>query len=277
MTNIRWPLSHSGNFKFNEARNEVFEKKALKTDTIYNVVILNIDDIKKSAHFIQDETNNLIWQKLLKKGMIKKNPLGTAIIEMEKLEIYKIYFEMYTQNEVKNKLPHKVINRNEESIIKRYKDISDAILKEYINGNVHFKNNKYSTDVGRYLEKDIFPYYTHQSVNALVLKVFFDEWQNNDLKEKISSLVKYLAEIEENNTSVIHQQYISKAAMSGYLRDVHYLSIDSVTKPFVSLIEEKKYQDGLLEKMNNQASSIEIFNLNNPRCVERFLKIFDFD
>ncbi|WP_406628186.1 hypothetical protein [Pectobacterium carotovorum] len=291
MNNIRWALGYSGNSKFTEASDGVIEKKVLKTDVIYNVVILNSDDIKRKMHFIQDDSNDFSNYKTFKKVTLKKKFLETAINEIIEIEKIKIHWEMYAQNEVKEKLSHKYIKKEKKSIIAEYKVVLGEVLKKYLKTNTYFQNDKPPTVLGGYIGKDAFPYDIHQSGNELLSKNFFDilevflrmsqrddfESQAKEIKEKIHPLIKKIYELEEKKAStVIYQQYISKATISGYLRSVHHLNADSVTKPFISLVEEK-YCDGFLARMNDQASSIEIFNLNDQKCVARFLKIFDVD
>lgn len=289
MINTRRPLVHTDQSKLNEAGDEIIQKKALKTDTVYNVVILNIENIKKETPFTQSEINKSLLNRLSKRNILKKKHLEAKIIETMTLEKNNVYCEYYEQNKMWDALFHVYISMKEKPNVSRCQPISDAILIRNIMGPASFNKNKSSKLTGKCFGEGNFPYYDIHSIRELLSSESFGfcgftlkESQADTSKWLISKIppqftIDLVKTKEENLSMILFQPFFSSATISGYLSNEPYLRVLNAIKPFISLVEGKKHHNELLKKMDDQASSIEVFNLNDPECIKRFLKIFDID
>lgn len=313
MINLKRHMGTAINFKADDCYGEVLEKKELKNDVIYSVVVTRGNALVNDKKSVNKESPKIKWHHRSLGNDFKKKLLKSEMDETLRLNMIKVISDIQNHNEVKTKRTYEEIIEKRKSIIDKLKGPSGKILKDYLRSYACTNRYDYFSYFWNSPKNKALPFFTLDSLvdlfsDELTCKksVLFEMYKKSNAKkhngknEDITLILNGFAELDSikkiNVVDVFYQQNISKQTMLGYLSDGFNLSYEFVTKPFISFVEENKidqlkyesYKDkikqtqelkanALLNRMNDQATSVEVFDLSNQEGIARFLKSYGFN
>jgi len=313
MINLKRHMGAAVNFRSDDCYGEILEKKELKNDVIYSVVVTRGNALVNDKKAVNKESPTITWHHLSRRNNFKKKLLKSEMDETLRLNMLKVISDIQNHKEVKTKKSYEEIIEKKKSIIDKLKGPSGKILKDYLRSSACTNRYDYFSYFWSSSKNKAFPFFTLDSSvdlfpdeltckKSVLVEIYkkSNAKKHNEKNEDITLILNGIAELDIikkiNVVDIFYQQNISKQTMLGYLSDGFNLSYEFVTKPFISFVEENKigqlkyasYKDkikqsqkleknALLNRMNDQATSVEIFDLSNQEGIARFLKSYGFN
>ncbi|MDU4168008.1 MAG: hypothetical protein E7I07_21920 [Enterobacter asburiae] len=309
MSHLKWMSSHQTETKMDRDE-EVVKKITLKHDATYHVVILNGNEIMTEDKWIADDYESPAEKGCF--GFFKGGA-NERVNESRRYKdkLRDAYMSLYINGFLGGREFSNVGIKTKTLTPKEYKIASGAIKKAYLNMNLSTQDHKTLSESKSVMADGCFYGFDLKLKEGAIGRAYYDAYDNilknmsesaakryvKDVKQYFTVLVEALYTFEvKGSSNATFSRSVSGASMRGYLDGVTSTSHKRAIKPYVSLVEresrlarrynvvvsgkattsqiETSSHRNLMERMNDQASSMQVFDLNNAEGIARFLEFY---